>query len=736
MSLFSELKRRNVFRVAAAYLVVGWLLVEVATTLLPIFGAPDWFARALVIIVALGFFPVIIFSWVYELTPQGIKRESEVNRDTSIVRTTGRKLDLITIAAVVIGIGFLGLSRFVTPPAAVPGAAANVVQLVDDASVAVLPFVNMSGNPDNEYFSDGLTETLLHMLAQVPELKVAARTSSFAFKDKLQDIRSIATTLNVAHVLEGSVQRAGDRVRVTAQLICADDGFHVWSENYDRTLEDVFRIQDEIAAKVGSALTKSLLGEVTETAVASISTENINAYDSYLRALSQKNLFSYAGLEQAEKELKNALRLDPDFLEAKTELADTYYLKYNTGMLSLEPSWRLASALLDEVIAKRPDDFHAQAIALDFDILHQVETGNARAALDAVPALQNLVARAPGEARPRLLLAEILMRFNQTAEADEHFRELIRQDSVNSNIFFRYGETLANKERFDEATEMLERSLAILPGQPNVLGTLGRVRRAQGDAVGYVDSYRTAMELDPDDSELPSLLADYLIRMGLVEDGDRYLRQAAAVAPANPTTRKARLERVFASGDRAATLAMAREMIADDIDDRHGAFGRAVAKFQYLSLVNGTASDAYDELEQLVPRIHDASTIQLPLKIKVSQPWLFPLWHAVLPRDEALAKIDSYIGTLEAAGLDIDNNPYVYVAAAVQRGAYDEAADLLLKHVFVWPVADFPGWREVLLTDFLAPATADPRVRAEIERYEQDEARVRSELTGYFVAKR
>jgi TolB-like protein len=248
-----------------------------------------------------------------------------------------------------------------------------VVATIDDASVAVLPFLNMSGNPDNEYFSDGLTETLLHMLAQVPELKVAARTSSFAFKGEQQDVRAIADALNVAHVLEGSVQRAGDKVRITAQLIRADDGFHVWSENYDRTLEDIFYIQDEIAEEVSSALTSSLFPEArVATEIVSVDTESIGAYEAYLQALGFVATNSYASLADSEQALKRALALDPGFQDARKLLAFTYLRQANTGLMRGDESWRRASALLDEVIADRPDDSEAQALALVSDINYEV----------------------------------------------------------------------------------------------------------------------------------------------------------------------------------------------------------------------------------------------------------------------------------------------------------------------------------------------------------------------------
>lgn len=219
------------------------------------------------IFLAIGFLPMLIFSWVFELTPAGLKKESEVDRDESITRTTGKRLDQAIMVVLALALVYFAFDKFVLSPqreaelieSATQAGAEQALDeerarasAIPNESIAVLPFVNMSGDPQNEYFSDGLTETLLHMLAQLPELKVSARTSAFAFKGQNVDIRTIALTLGVAHLLEGSVQRASNRVRVTAQLIRADDGFHVWSQSYDRILDDIFAIQDEIAADVRS----------------------------------------------------------------------------------------------------------------------------------------------------------------------------------------------------------------------------------------------------------------------------------------------------------------------------------------------------------------------------------------------------------------------------------------------------------------------------------------------------
>ena len=274
MSFFTELKRRNVIRVGLAYLLIAWVLLQAADFALDLIDAPNWVIQALFVIAAIGLPAVAVFAWVFEMTPEGIKREADIDRSQSITPHTGRKLDRVIIGALALAVAYLLVDKLYLGEhgGAEPGGAlaTQVAATTPDteatdaapqlASVAVLPFVNMSNDPDNEYFSDGLTETLLHMLAQLPDLKVAARTSSFAFKGRNTAIEEVAATLGVAHVLEGSVQKAGDRVRVTAQLIRAEDGFHVWSQNYTEPLEDIFAIQDTIAGQVADALGASLAG--------------------------------------------------------------------------------------------------------------------------------------------------------------------------------------------------------------------------------------------------------------------------------------------------------------------------------------------------------------------------------------------------------------------------------------------------------------------------------------------
>ena len=246
-NLFQELKRRNVFRVGLAYAAIAWLILQASDIVLENFGTPAWVMKTLMFFLAIGFPVAVFFAWAYEMTPEGIKRENEVDRTQSITQQTGQKLNRTIIVVLLAAVGFLLVDKFMLQEGVPATTTAG-------KSVAVLPFVAMSRGPDDEYFADGLTEEILNSLTRVPELLVTARTSAFHFKGQDIPIPEIADALGVAHVVEGSVRRDGDRLRVTAQLIRADDGFHLWSENYDRDTEDTFGVQTDIAEKIATAL--------------------------------------------------------------------------------------------------------------------------------------------------------------------------------------------------------------------------------------------------------------------------------------------------------------------------------------------------------------------------------------------------------------------------------------------------------------------------------------------------
>jgi adenylate cyclase len=267
MSFLAELKRRNVIKATILYLVASWLILQVTDVLIPALTLPESALRLVTMLLILGFPLVLIFSWVFEMTPEGLKREKDIDRSQSIVAGTGRRINTLIVILLVAAIAVVAIDRLIPEQeiaggyetgtdqaAADPDLAATTTGKAPQRSIAVLPFVNMSGDKENEFFSDGLSEEILNTLVGIDDLQVTARTSSFQFKGRNEDLRQVGALLSVANILEGSVRKSGDRARITAQLIRAEDGYHLWSQTYDRTLEDIFDVQTDIAESVARAL--------------------------------------------------------------------------------------------------------------------------------------------------------------------------------------------------------------------------------------------------------------------------------------------------------------------------------------------------------------------------------------------------------------------------------------------------------------------------------------------------
>ncbi|NND44687.1 MAG: hypothetical protein HKN58_05150 [Xanthomonadales bacterium] len=344
MSFFEELKRRNVVRVGIAYGVAAWLLIQVSDIVFPRIGLPDSAVTLVIALLAIGFVPALVFAWAFELTPEGIKREGEVDRSQSSMPQTGKKLDRIIIVGLLLVIVGMGVERAwfagqqpppsqsvsdtnSSPDRDTPGT--DTAQSGNSAqqSVAVLPFAAMSSGEDDGYFADGLTEEILNSLAQLPELLVTARTSSFHFKDQNLPVQDIAQTLGVAHIVEGSVRRSGERVRITAQLIRANDGFHLWSDTYDRTLEDVFAVQEDIATSIAKTL-DVVLDERKRDLMRAAGIGDVDAFIAYQKGVaafgeahtSMTNIVEK--LEPAVAYFDQALAKAPDLLAARILKAD------------------------------------------------------------------------------------------------------------------------------------------------------------------------------------------------------------------------------------------------------------------------------------------------------------------------------------------------------------------------------------------------------------------------------
>ncbi|MGI9221880.1 MAG: tetratricopeptide repeat protein [Woeseiaceae bacterium] len=361
MSFYTELKRRNVFKVAIVYAAVAWLLLQVSDTLGPALHLPEWFVSAVAFLLILGFPVSVIFAWAFDLTPEGLKADTKADPTAPEAGQAGRKLNHVVIAALVLALSYFVIDKVVfnsdrdiagtsTADQVAQQQSAEIESAKADNSIAVLPFVNMSSDEEQEYFSDGLSEELLNLLAGIPELNVAARTSSFSFKGKDLEIPEIASRLKVAHVLEGSVRKHGNQLRITAQLIQADNGYHLWSETYDRQLDNVFQIQEDIASAVVDALRITLLGELPQTRKTDPA-----AYQLFLEGQYLKRQLSPDSLIRAVQAFKQAVEIDPAYVPAWAELADTYLWGGRPDGMSDKEADALADQAVQTAISTDPD---------------------------------------------------------------------------------------------------------------------------------------------------------------------------------------------------------------------------------------------------------------------------------------------------------------------------------------------------------------------------------------------
>ena len=395
-ALVSELKRRNVFRVAFAYIIVGWVVLQVAEFLAPLLQLPEWTVSFALFLGIIGFPFALLFAWAFELTPDGLRRTQDVDPDASITHVTRSMLNRIIMVLMGLAILLLLLDRFLpdagTSDEASPAAAEPVAEETTPGkpkSIAVLPFVNMSNDKEQEYFSDGISEELLNALAKIRELRVAARTSSFAFKGKNQDITQIGNALNVEAVLEGSVRKSGQRLRITAQLINVDDGYHLWSETYDRDLTDIFAIQDEISAAIVSALKIHLIGEETTNKSKAV---DLEAYNFFLLGRHSLRRRTEASLQSAVKQYQKAIDIEPTYAEAWVGKATATALlsEDDYGQIPHAVAIREAQTMLDMAFAL---DANSGAAHATQSLLHM---DNYRPQ-DSLQSLERAIALIPNE---------------------------------------------------------------------------------------------------------------------------------------------------------------------------------------------------------------------------------------------------------------------------------------------------------------------------------------------------
>jgi TolB-like protein/Tfp pilus assembly protein PilF len=466
-NLFTELKRRNVLRMAGLYLVGAWLVVQVAGTVLPMFGAPEWLPRTIVVLLAIGFVPAAILSWVFELTLQGLKREDDVAPEQSITPQTGRRMDRMIIVVLVLALGYFAFDKFALTPrreaALVSIAAPNESKsVIDVKSIAVLPFENRSRDPDNAYFTDGVQDEILTDLAKIADLKVISRTSVLQYKSGVaRNLREIAQQLGVANVVEGSVQRSSNRVRVNAQLVDARTDAHLWAQTYDRDLADVFAIQSEIAKAIADQL-QAKLSPNEKKAIEQPPTTDLAAFDLYSRA---KSLLPTAFLSAAsEPDLRKAIELldeaikrDPSFFDAYCQLAYAHEFLYTVKGDHTPARLALVEAAVQAATRLRPDAAETHLARAQYLYYGLRDYAGALAELE--------IARRGLPNDPRLfeLTGYILRRRGQH---EEGLRNLQRAAELDPRNFFTLQQIALSYlylRRYAEAIAALDRALAIAP---------------------------------------------------------------------------------------------------------------------------------------------------------------------------------------------------------------------------------------------------------------------------------
>ena len=515
--LFHELKRRNVFRVAVAYIVTTWLVLQVADVVLNNIEAPRWIFSVFLLALALGFIPVLIFSWAYELTPEGLKRESEVDRTRSITGDTGRKLNMITIATLVAVVGFVFLERAFfrggdedTVAGAADAVPEDIVSAaVDDRSIAVLAFEDLSQQGDQAFFAEGLSEELLNVLAQVPGLKVAGRTSSFAFKGKDSDLREIGEILNVAHILEGSVRKAGNRIRVTAQLIKADDGFHLFSKTYDRDLDDIFSLQDELAALIGDALKAELVGE---GAIPAATPTNIEAFDLYLLARQHIRTRNPELMFQAIDELDEALTIDPDYAPALAQKALAVYLLSDApgayGDIPAEEGIAEADALLQRALEREPE------LAEAYAVLGLIRSDGINDEQDAMPSLRRALEINPNLESAKLWLANAM---TDNREARALYEDVILRDPMYRPAFNNVVQNYLGYAEYDKADMLISRVERITGTDDSIHQARGTMAFLKGDLAGAYRQLDSAFQVNRNATIVKMLFGYTLLQLGDME---------------------------------------------------------------------------------------------------------------------------------------------------------------------------------------------------------------------------
>jgi TolB-like protein/predicted TPR repeat methyltransferase len=640
MGLVSELRRRNVFRMAALYVVAAWLTMQVAEVLIALAKLPDSIGPTTLILLAVGLPIALVFSWFFEVTPEGVSLEKDVTPGESITHVTGRRLDFLVIALMAAALMMFGYDKWSAPE-------------VPEKSIAVLPFVNMSNDPSGEYLGDGIAEEILNELANLATLHVAARTSSFYFKGRNEPIPAIARQLGVSTVLEGSVRRAGDKIRITAQLINAANGYHLWSDTFDQEVGDIFAIQEEIAEAVRSALEVTVLGQ-TSSNVAVVNTESFDAYDYYLLGKHYREKRNPESLEKSIELFNKALQIDNRFAPGYTALAASHLYQAYYSDMSPERVVELTNPLIERSLELNPQLANAHAV----------------------------------RASVRLLVGDYVA-------ADAGYRKALELRPNDAAAWLSLGFSLVRQSRLKEAAEAYARSESLDPLDASGLYNIGALRMLTGHFEDGLAAFEKVIALAPDRIGTEDNIAHWSVTYGHYEEAARWVVRLLEQRP-NSTFAPMIVATIYGNvgmWDQAwESISLAREKAPDKI-----AYFSSAADLYWRSGDNTGllrfVTDEFKNVDQLAPTRYSPTNKERYF------------WHGVAAISEGnyVQAIDDF--TNSAGGpAGIENLVYdgitqiKYIAYALQHQGRDDEADELLRRCLN------------LATDALAQGWATPTI--------------------------
>ena len=568
MSLFKELGRRNVVRVGIAYLIASWVIAQVADLVLENIGAPVWVMQSILLVIALGFPVALIFSWCFEVTPEGIKRESEVDRSKSITPVTGRRLDRAIIVLLVIAVAYFAYQSRQSgnaPDTTGPGS----------MSVAVLPFDNRSNREEDQFFTEGMHDDLLTTLAKIGSLKVISRTSVMEYANTTKKIPEIAAELGVSKVLEGGVQRSGDMVRINVQLIEAQTDEHLWAEIYDRelTAENLFAIQTEVSRAIADAL-HATLTPADEKRISTVATTNLEAYDAYWRGRQHSDTREAVRLEQAAEYFRQATEIDPEFALAWVGLADTYYFLSSYGSMRSAQTFDIRQQAIDNALAINPELGEAYA---SLGMLRRSQNRNEEAEAAFLRAIELSPNYATGYHWYSLFLSDSRSRIREAVELGRKAAELSpRSSAVGTNLAQVY-DFLGDEE---SALEIIDQVLNQDPGFAYAHVVKARAALGAGRHDLVIDAARRAVELDPG-SPFPHIFLIWrLLDINAVEEARSAFADLRAELPNHFMLRAANLSIQTHVGNETAV----RQLIAPLMDARAGTLSWNMSIYALVSI--------------------------------------------------------------------------------------------------------------------------------------------------------